>query len=161
MQKTPHTQDFANHLELRRINRATVERYMHMKGAERLQRHTLFSEDGCGGTWMTETGLPVVFQGHQSLARLSEWVEQCFPDWEWYNVKIFETDDPNHIRVECEGRGKVLIPGHLQFYRDSHYIHSFELDNGRIRRNRELINPVHRPHTLDTLSQDRRREQDL
>ncbi|KAA5592421.1 phenazine biosynthesis protein PhzA, partial [Pseudomonas aeruginosa] len=27
---------------LRRLNRATVERYMAMKGAERLQRHSLF-----------------------------------------------------------------------------------------------------------------------
>ncbi len=32
---------------LRRLNRATVERYMAMKGAERLQRHSLFVEDGC------------------------------------------------------------------------------------------------------------------
>ena len=29
---------------LRRLNRATVERYIAMKGAERLQRHSLFVE---------------------------------------------------------------------------------------------------------------------
>ena len=108
MQDTPPMTGFANHLELRRINRATVERYMHMKGAERLQRHTLFSEDGCGGNWTTQTGEPLVFQGHESLARLAQWLEQCFPDWEWHNVRIFETDDPNHLLVECDGRGKVL-----------------------------------------------------
>ena len=148
MQDTPPMTGFANHLELRRINRATVERYMHMKGAERLQRHTLFSEDGCGGNWTTQTGEPLVFQGHESLARLAQWLEQCFPDWEWHNVRIFETDDPNHLLVECDGRGKVLIPGYPQGYCENHYLHSFELDNGRIKRNREFMNPVHKLQAL-------------
>lgn len=148
MQDTPPMTGFANHLELRRINRATVERYMHMKGAERLQRHTLFSEDGCGGNWTTQTGEPLVFQGHESLARLAQWLEQCFPDWEWHNVRIFETDDPNHLWVECDGRGKVLIPGYPQGYCENHYLHSFELDNGRIKRNREFMNPVHKLQAL-------------
>ena len=148
MQDTPPMTGFANHLELRRINRATVERYMHMKGAERLQRHTLFSEDGCGGNWTTQTGEPLVFQGHESLARLAQWLEQCFPDWEWHNVRIFETDDPNHLWVECDGRGKVLIPGYPQGYCENHYLHSFELDNGRIKRNREFMNPVPKLHAL-------------
>ena len=148
MQDTSPMTGFANHLQLRRINRATVERYMHMKGTERLQRHTLFSEDGCGGNWTTQTGEPLVFRGHESLARLAQWLEQCFPDWEWHNVRIFETDDPNHLWVECDGRGKVLIPGYPQGYCENHYLHSFELDNGRIKRNREFMNPVHKLHAL-------------
>ncbi|MGX8994219.1 PhzA/PhzB family protein, partial [Pseudomonas aeruginosa] len=49
----------------RRMNRATVERYMAMKGAERLQRHSLFVEDGCAGNWTTESGEPLVFRGHE------------------------------------------------------------------------------------------------
>ncbi|WP_422768404.1 PhzA/PhzB family protein [Pseudomonas aeruginosa] len=65
---------------LRRLNRATVERYMAMKGAERLQRHSLFVEDGC----------------------------------------------------DCE----------------NHYIHSFELENGRIKRNREFMNPIQKLRAL-------------
>lgn len=69
---------------LRRLNRATVERYMAMKGAERLQRHSLFVEDGCAGNWTTESGEPLVFRGHESLRRLAEWLERCFPDWEWH-----------------------------------------------------------------------------
>ncbi|MEQ1046805.1 phenazine biosynthesis protein PhzA, partial [Pseudomonas aeruginosa] len=59
---------------LRRLNRATVERYMAMKGAERLQRHSLFVEDGCAGNWTTESGEPLVFRGHESLRRLAEWL---------------------------------------------------------------------------------------
>ena len=102
---------FTDNLELRRRNRATVEHYMRMKGAERLQRHSLFVEDGCAGNWTTESGEPLVFRGHESLRRLAEWLERCFPDWEWHNVRIFETEDPNHFWVECDGRGKALVPG--------------------------------------------------
>ncbi len=112
---------------LRRLNRATVERYMAMKGAERLQRHSLFVEDGCAGNWTTESGEPLVFRGHESLRRLAEWLERCFPDWEWHNVRIFETEDPNHFWVECDGRGKALVPGYPEGYCENHYIHSFEL----------------------------------
>ncbi len=105
---------------LRRLNRATVERYMAMKGAERLQRHSLFVEDGCAGNWTTESGEPLVFRGHESLRRLAEWLERCFPDWEWHNVRIFETEDPNHFWVECDGRGKALVPGYPQGYCENH-----------------------------------------
>ncbi len=105
-----------------------------MKGAERLQRHSLFVEDGCAGNWTTESGEPLVFRGHESLRRLAEWLERCFPDWEWHNVRIFETEDPNHFWVECDGRGKALVPGYPQGYCENHYIHSFELENGRIKR---------------------------
>ncbi|WP_446941434.1 phenazine biosynthesis protein PhzA, partial [Pseudomonas aeruginosa] len=99
--ETPHDIE-----RLRRLNRATVERYMAMKGAERLQRHSLFVEDGCAGNWTTESGEPLVFRGHEGLRRLAEWLERCFPDWEWHNVRIFETEDPNHFWVECDGHGK-------------------------------------------------------
>ncbi|WP_174517796.1 PhzA/PhzB family protein, partial [Pseudomonas aeruginosa] len=115
---------------LRRLNRATVERYMAMKGAERLQRHSLFVEDGCAGNWTTESGEPLVFRGHESLRRLAEWLERCFPDWEWHNG------------------GKALVPGYPEGYCENHYIHSFELENGRIKRNREFMNPIQKLHAL-------------
>ncbi|KMQ53181.1 phenazine biosynthesis protein [Pseudomonas aeruginosa] len=131
-----------------RGQRATVEHYMRMKGAERLQRHSLFVEDGCAGNWTTESGEPLVFRGHESLRRLAEWLERCFPDWEWHNVRIFETEDPNHFWVECDGRGKALVPGYPQGYCENHYIHSFELENGRIKRNREFMNPMQKLRAL-------------
>ncbi|HBP5466224.1 phenazine biosynthesis protein PhzA, partial [Pseudomonas aeruginosa] len=108
MREYQRLKGFTDNLELRRRNRATVEHYMRMKGAERLQRHSLFVEDGCAGNWTTESGEPLVFRGHESLRRLAEWLERCFPDWEWHNVRIFETEDPNHFWVECDGRGKAL-----------------------------------------------------
>ncbi len=118
MREYQRLKGFTDNLELRRRNRATVEHYMRMKGAERLQRHSLFVEDG------------------------------CFPDWEWHNVRIFETEDPNHFWVECDGRGKALVPGYPQGYCENHYIHSFELENGRIKRNREFMNPMQKLRAL-------------
>ena len=88
------------------------------------------------------------FRGHESLRRLAEWLERCFPDWEWHNVRIFETEDPNHFWVECDGRGKALVPGYPQGYCENHYIHSFELENGRIKRNREFMNPIQKLRAL-------------
>ncbi|HCL3856931.1 phenazine biosynthesis protein, partial [Pseudomonas aeruginosa] len=51
MREYQRLKGFTDNLELRRRNRATVEHYMRMKGAERLQRHSLFVEDGCAGNW--------------------------------------------------------------------------------------------------------------
>ncbi len=56
------------------------------------------------------------------------WSLKCFPDWEWYNIKVFETDDPNHFWVECDGHGKILFPGYPEGYYENHFLHSFELD---------------------------------
>ncbi len=68
------------------------------------------------------------------------WSLKCFPDWEWYNIKVFETDDPNHFWVECDGHGKILFPGYPEGYYENHFLHSFELDDGKIKRNREFMN---------------------
>ncbi|MGP6269681.1 PhzA/PhzB family protein, partial [Pseudomonas paraeruginosa] len=48
----PDTTSLSNYSEteqLREKNRATVEKYMNTKGQDRLRRHELFVEDGCGG----------------------------------------------------------------------------------------------------------------
>ncbi|MBM2689487.1 PhzA/PhzB family protein [Pseudomonas aeruginosa] len=36
----------------------------------------------------------------------------------------------------------------LQGYCENHYIHSFELENGRIKRNREFMNPIQKLRAL-------------
>ncbi|XRU49763.1 PhzA/PhzB family protein [Pseudomonas aeruginosa] len=141
MREYQRLKGFTDNLELRRRNRATVEHYMRMKGAERLQRHSLFVEDGCAGNWTTESGEPLVFRGHESLRRLAEWLERCFPDWEWHNVRIFGPrirTTSGRVRRARQGAG----PGYPQGYCENHYIHSFELENGRIKRNREFMNPM-------------------
>ncbi|MCR7692965.1 phenazine biosynthesis protein, partial [Pseudomonas aeruginosa] len=42
--------------------------------------------------------------------------------------------------VECDGHGKILFPGYPEGYYENHFLHSFELDDGKIKRNREFMN---------------------
>ncbi len=132
---------FDDYPELRRKNRATVEQFMKTTGEARLRRHELFTEEGSGSNWCNETGKPILFEGRAKLEALDKWVVKCFPDWQWCNVHIFETLDPNHFWVESDGRGKTRVPGYPEGYCENHYIHSFVLENGKIKSSREFMNP--------------------
>ncbi len=132
---------FNDQLELRKKNRATVEQYMRTNGKDRLRRHELFTQDGSLASCNTETGEPLEFKGQAKLAALGAWVEKCFPDWQFHNVRIFATDNPNRFWVESDARGKTRVPGYPEGYCENHYIHSFELDNGKISQSREFMNP--------------------
>ncbi|MCX4585893.1 PhzA/PhzB family protein [Streptomyces sp. NBC_01481] len=142
------THGFTDAAELRRTNRATVEKYMHTTGPDRLRRHELFTADGSGGLWTTDNGEPIVISGRDRLAEHAVWSLACFPDWQWYNIQIFETQDPNRFWVECEGRGKILFPGYPEGYYHNRFLHSFLLDNGKIRQNREFMNPCEQLRAL-------------
>jgi phenazine biosynthesis protein len=134
---------FAADAELRRLNRATVQQYMEdIAGERRLTRHRLFAEDGSAGLWTTETGEPIVISGMEKLKEHAVWSLRCLPDWVWYNVEIFETQDPNRFWVECDGEGKIIFPGYRVGHYQNHFMHYFRLQDGRIKENREFMNPV-------------------
>ena len=76
------------------------------------------------------------------------WSLKTFPDWEWYNVQIFETQDPGHFWVECDGRGKVRFADYPEGWYENHYLHSFELENGLIKLQREFMNPFEQLRSL-------------
>jgi phenazine biosynthesis protein len=135
-------------MELRRRNRATVEDYMSRKGQERLTRYLLFTEDGSGGLWTSDTGEPIVSQGHEKLKAHGEWSLKCFPDWVWTNVEIYETQDPNRFWVECDGVGQTLFPGYPAGRYRNHFIHSFLLEDGKIKQEREFMNPFEQLRAL-------------
>ena len=138
---TQPPQAFQDDAELRRNNRAIVEEYMNSRGEDRLKRHLLFTEDGVGGLWTTDTGEPIAIRGRDTLGEHAVWSLKCFPDWVWTNVEIFETQDPNRFWVECDGEGKILFPGYPEGYYRNHFIHSFEFENGKIKLEREFMNP--------------------
>ncbi|MDX7998044.1 phenazine biosynthesis protein [Xenorhabdus sp. Reich] len=144
---TKYNGEFA---QLREKNRKTVEKYLELtKGEARLKRHELFAKDAEGGLWTTETGEPIIIRGIENLERHAHWSLQCFPDWEWYNINIFITDNPDHIWVECDGHGVIRFPGYPERYYENHFIHSFELRDGFIIRNREFMNPINQLKALD------------
>jgi hypothetical protein len=148
MSDSTPSRGFADAVELRRKNRATVERYMKTAGQDRLRRHELFTEDGVGGLWTNDTGAPIAIRGRERLAEHAVWSLKCFPDWEWYNVRIFETDDPNHFWVECDGHGTIRFPGYPDGYYENHFLHSFTFENEKIKLQREFMNPFEQLRAL-------------
>jgi hypothetical protein len=139
---------FATDVELRKKNRKVVEDYMSRKGEGRLTRYLLFTEDGTGGLYTGDTMEPIISKGHEGLKAHGEWSLKCFPDWEWKNIEIFDTQDPNRFWVECDGEGQILFPGYEQGYYVNHFIHSFLFENGKIKQNREFMNPYQQMRAL-------------
>ncbi|MFD5032619.1 PhzA/PhzB family protein [Streptomyces sp. NPDC058220] len=134
--------------ELRRRHRAVVEDYMSRKGEGRRSRYLLFTEEGSGGLYTADTEEPIVSRGQDKLKAHGAWSLECFPDWVWYNVEIFETQDPNRFWVECDGEGAILFPGYPPGHYKNHFIHSFLLDDGKIVQNREFMNPYNQLRAL-------------
>lgn len=138
----------ADEAELRRRHREVVADYMSRKGESRLTRYRLFTEDGSGGLYTGDTPEPIVSRGRERLREHGAWSLECFPDWEWTNVSIYETQDPNRFWVECDGEGEIHFPGYPPGYYRNHFIHSFLLENGRIKENREFMNPYNQLRAL-------------
>lgn len=135
-------------VKLRNINRMTVEKYINTRGEDRLRRHLLFTEDGVGGLWTNDTGEPIAIRGRDRLAEHAVWSLKCFPDWKWFNIEIFETQNPNFFWVECDGAGAIRFPGYPEGYYENHFLHSFLLENGRIKLQREFMNPFEQLRAL-------------
>jgi hypothetical protein len=127
--------------EIRDRNRKIVEQYMNTKGQDRLKRHELFTEDGCGGLWTSDTGEPIIIKGKARLKDHAVWSLQCFPDWIWYNINIYDTQDPDMFWVECDGKGKIKYKGYAEGNYENHFIHSFKFKDGKIHLQREFMNP--------------------
>lgn len=132
----------------REANRAVVERYMATRGEDRLRRHELFAEDGIGGLWTNDTGQPIVITGRNRLAEHATWSLRCFPDWEWYNVEVFDTQSPDRFWVECDGHGVIDFPGYPRGYYENHFLHSFDFRDGLIVRQREFMDPFQQLRAL-------------
>lgn len=125
----------------RAANRRIVEDYLSRVDEGRLTRYKLFTPDGVGGLWTNDTLAPIVCSGHSSLKAHGEWSLQCFPDWHWYNISIHETGDPDMFWAECDGRGVIRFEGYPEGIYENHFLHSFEFEDGLIKRQREFMNP--------------------
>jgi phenazine biosynthesis protein len=148
MGRTTEAWGFDRHEKVRRLNRATVEDYMSRRGEGRLSRYLLFTEDGVGGLWTTDTGEPVACRGHEKLKAHGEWSLRTFPDWVWTNVIVYETQDPDRFWVECNGEGRILFADYPPGHYTNHFIHSFLLENGKIKEQREFMNPFEQLRAL-------------
>ncbi|MEV8638019.1 PhzA/PhzB family protein [Streptosporangium sp. NPDC051023] len=145
---TMQPEGFDADADLGRRNREVVADYMSRKGENRLTRYLLFAQDGSAGLYTTDTGAPVISQGHEKLKAHGEWSLRMFPDWEWTNVEIFDTQDPNRFWVECDGEGQILYPDYPPGHYRNHFIHSFLFENGKIKLQREFMNPFQQLRAL-------------
>jgi phenazine biosynthesis protein len=126
---------------IRATHRSVIEDYMSRCGESRLTRYQLFHPDGVGGLWTNDTLAPIVSRGHENLKAHGAWSLKCFPDWQWTNIQIFETHDPDRWWVECDGEGQILFPGYPPGRYENHFIHSFLMSQGKIKEQREFMNP--------------------
>ncbi len=139
---------FNDDVELRRRHRAVVEDYLSRQGENRLSRYLLFTDDGSAGLYTADTMKPIVSRGRETLKAHGAWSLEMFPDWVWFNVEIFETQDPGQFWAECDGEGKILYPGYPEGHYKNHFIHSFKLRDGLIVEQREFMNPFNQLQAL-------------
>lgn len=139
---------FDSDVEIRRRNRAVVEDYLSRQGENRLTRYQLFTEDGTAGLYTGDTGKPIISQGREKLRAHGEWSLKVFPDWVWYNIEIFETQDPNMFWAECDGKGEIRYPDYPPGYYENHFLHSFTFRDGKIAVQREFMNPYNQMRAL-------------
>ena len=145
---TAYPEGLTTDIDLRERNRGVVADYMGRKGESRKTRYQLFTEDGSAGLYTTDTGEPVISVGHDKLRAHGEWSLRMFPDWEWKNVEIFDTQDPNRFWVECDGEGEILYPDYSPGHYQNHFIHAFLFEDGKIKQQREFMNPFQQLRAL-------------
>ncbi len=122
--------------ELRKRNRSVVEKFYELGH----DANVLFADNGVkiipwyppnGISWTGRNKLDQNFQSNKSY----------FPDFNWDEIRIFETDDPNYFWVECSGRGEQIVSGKAEIYMNQ-YINSFLIEDGQIKEFREFFSPL-------------------
>ncbi|GCB50880.1 PhzA/PhzB family protein [Streptomyces sp. NL15-2K] len=139
---------FTDHHDLRARNRRAVEQYMETGAEARLRRYDLYTEDGTASLFYTDIGRPIVVRGREKLKRHGELSLKVLPDWRWTDARVYETQDPAVIWVECDGEGTIRFPGYPEGHYRNHFIHGFTLSDGRIVSSREYTNPIEHMRAL-------------
>jgi len=139
--------------ELREKNIATILAYLSCEGDERMERWRYFTEDGQGGYTgpgkydnydFTEDGVP----GHEGLKGSDAWNCRFFPGFHFSDLKLMQTQDPNYYVVMSKGDGYIDFPAYGKKEYSNYFIHSFVMEDGRIKRYREHMNFCKVYHTL-------------
>lgn len=126
----------------REKNKKLVIQYLNTVGEDRLLRYLLFDDEGYGGLWTTDTGEPIMLKGREVLKKHAVWSLKCFPDWVWYNVKVFETTNPKEFWVECDGKGTINFEAYNKGIYENHFLHYFKFNsNNKIIEQKEFMNP--------------------
>lgn len=127
---------------LRAKNLETIHAFLACRGPERHKgRAPLFTADATKEMY------------HPDMDKLTknpagEWLVESsamVPEWGFYENQIFQTSDPNLFLVKSIGRGNALFSGEKEVY-INYYINEFLMEDGKIKRFRETVNPCAKYH---------------
>lgn len=139
--------------ELRRKNLETILKYVCCRDEERKERYKLFTEDGIGGytgpgvykePLFVEWGMP----GHEGLKGSDEWNYECFPNCEYTDIRVMQTQDPNYFIVAAAGGADINFPAYEKRPYKNYFFHVFEMEDGLIKCYHEHMNFCQVFHTL-------------
>ena len=127
--------------ELREKNLETIRKFYELHGVARAE---LFAEDGTKElTFAATGGEPQRWEGKSEVIRNFTANGTFFPKWEWRDITIDSTQDPNKFWAECRGYGEQQIAGAAQPAKyENHYIFCFKMRDGLIVEVREIHNPL-------------------
>ena len=131
-------QGFEDAVELRRKNRETVVKYMNTKGQDRLRRHELSSR-----TAVAVYGPPIPARPSSFVAKTS-WpsgvVAEMLPGLGVVQHQGLRDRRSQPLLGRVRRPRQDPLPRVSRGYYENHFLHSFELDDGKIKRNREFMN---------------------
>ena len=128
-----------NEAELRSACLETVRKYFEVtfdKWSE------LFTEDGAKEipySWIP--GERMRWEGKQAVHENAVSNTYLFPRFEWYDLKIYSTQEPDIYWAEAKGTGFQKTEGEETKY-ENHYIFCFKMRDGKIWEVREFNNPL-------------------
>lgn len=111
---------------------ATIRHYLASAGRFRRLRYKYFHEDARCLAMFSLSGDPLIYQGHQEIIKLQDWIEKHFPDWVWKMAAIAHIRDSASYIVVCDGIGCFQSDGVFRPSRAVHYIHMFTMADGLI-----------------------------
>jgi len=93
-------------------------------------------------TFFSPDGGPMRWQGKEALRANAEANSRRIDWYEWRDVRISGTDDPDRFFVEASGVGEMTVGGVTRPYVQKEYYLIFELRDGRIALYKEIMNPL-------------------
>ena len=133
----------------RLLNLATAEEFMNAAAAgtgRYEKRKPLYDTDGVFE--LTFAGGPhdnpnFSYRAHADYDEQTiEHEKLSFPDWSYFDIRYYPTNDPHTIFVETGGRGMRFDDRwDRPHYYENNYLFCFTLKNGKIKKVREVFNP--------------------
>lgn len=94
---------------------------------------------------------PITFSGKEQIRQnFIEDAEEI--EFSWLHPVVYSTQDPNRFWVETAVKGIFKLEGGVRKeYNQPYYVLTFEMEGGKIKKFREIMNPLRLMETVDML----------